>query len=563
MQAKLRSRPADKNHGFGEKQNHSFACADIDMKKWIICFCLLACFKIGTAAASDSLLLSLKKAINEAPQYDASKVSEINHLKQTLAANSAASPKVLFNLNEQLYEAYKVFNYDSAYTYAGKMLQIAMAEKEEGLIRTSKLKFAFIMLSTGLYRETFDTLQSIKINNTPDSVKAEYYILMGRYYYDLAYYDYDRYHSVDYDVQGSRFIDSALLYYPANSFEKNYYSGLRLFKEGDLNKATVFFEDLMANKMLTQHQVALTASTLSGIYLQKNQTQKGTDLLITAAIADICSATKEVLAILNLAELLYQGGDVENASMFIEKAIADADFYGARQRKVQVSAILPLIDNEKIRTTEAQRKYAVLYGIAVTAFLVVLVILIIIIRKQNKNLEAAKQVITEANAIQKHINEKLEEANKIKEEYIGYFFKLDSEYFARLDKLKKTIEKKLADKKPDDIRFILNSIQLKKEKEELLQNFDKVFLRIFPNFTTAYNALFKEEDQVKLSENEYLNTDMRIFALIRIGISENEKIAEILEYSVNTIYSYKTRIKNKSIVSNDDFERKIMEIKSV
>ncbi|MEP6465181.1 MAG: DUF6377 domain-containing protein [Parafilimonas sp.] len=533
------------------------------MKKCIALFIFLLCLSASCFAASDSLLIALKKAINEEPKYDALKKKEINQLKQTLNAKHFAPPAVLFNLNEQLYEAYKVFNYDSAYLYAGKMLQIAKAENAEDLVRISKLKFAFIMLSSGLYRETFDTLQSINVTNKPDSIKAEYYTLLGRYYYDLAYYDFDNYHSVDYDITGSKYIDSALSYYPDDSFEKNYYSGLRFFKKDSLDKATVFFEKLMEDKRLSEHEIALTSSTLSGICLQKNQPQKAIDLLIIAAIADIHSSTKEVLAILNLAEMLYQNGDVENASMFIEKAIQYADFYGARQRKVQVSAILPLIDNEKIRSTEAERKFAIQYGIAVTLFVIVLAVLIVVIRKQVKKLQAAKQVITEANIMQRHINEKLEEANKIKEEYIGYFFKLDSEYFARLDKLKRTIEKKLADKKTDEIRFILNNIQLKKEKEELLHNFDKVFLRIFPNFITAYNALFKEEDKIKLTENEYLNTDMRIFALIRIGISENEKIAEILEYSVNTIYAYKTKIKNKSIVSNDDFEKKIMEIRSV
>jgi len=520
-------------------------------------------FLMIDCAAADSLLVSLKKTIEQSAQFDVLKIKEISKLKEDLTTQKHAAAQTLFNLNEQLYQAYKVFNYDSAYLYAGKMLRIAQQANDSNLITISRLRFAFIMLSTGLYRETFDTLQSIHIQGKPGSLKANYYTLLGRYYYDLAAYDYDQYHSVNYDIEGSRYIDSALLYYEGNSFEKNYYSGLRLFKQARINEAALFFEKLMRDKNLTQHQVALTASTLSGIYLQSNQKQRAIELLMISAIADIKSSTKEVSAVSTLAELLYQQGDVENASLFIEKAIADADFYGARQRKVQLSAILPLIDNEKIRITEAERKYAILYGVAVTLFVVALVYLIVVIRRQVKKLEEAKRVITASHTRLQQVNEKLEEVNKIKEEYIGYFFKLDSEYFARLDKLKKTIEKKLADKKPDDIRFILNNIQLKKEKEELLHNFDKVFLRIFPNFVVAYNNLFKEEDRVKLSENEYLNTDMRIFALIRIGIAENEKIAEILEYSVNTIYAYKTRIKNKSIISNDDFEKKIMEIRSV
>ena len=199
----------------------------------------------------------------------------------------------------------------------------------------------------------------------------------------------------------------------------------------------------------------------------------------------------------------------------------------------------------------------------VTLLGILLAVLIVVIRRQVKKLQKAQQLITEAHATQRLINEKLEEANKIKEEYIGYFFSLDSEFFVKLERLKRTLDQKLADRKFEEIRYIVNNIHLKKEKEDLLRSFDTVFLRIFPNFVARFNALFKEEDQVKLKEDELLNIDLRIFALIRMGITDNDKIAQILEYSVNTIYTYKTRIKNRSVVPNDEFEARIMDIKSV
>jgi len=160
-------------------------------------------------------------------------------------------------------------------------------------------------------------------------------------------------------------------------------------------------------------------------------------------------------------------------------------------------------------------------------------------------------------------NYKLSEANKIKEEYIGYFFNADSEFFDRIGKFKKSLEQKIAYRKWEDIITLVNSTNLKKEKEELLQNFDKVFLKLFPDFIQRYNDLFREEDKVQLKDHEFLNTDLRIFALIRMGIHDNEKIARILEYSVNTINTYKTKIKNRSIVPNEEFEQRIMEIRTL
>jgi hypothetical protein len=530
----------------------------------------------GARANTDSLLHELTIAVGKAPEYDAAKLQRIARLQGLLrqAAGGVAgttgeatagepAARNLFVLYEQLYEEYQIFNYDSAYQYAGKLQAIARRLGDTELITKARLRNCFILLSSGLFRETYDSLRAIDIGRQPDSLKAVYYTLMGRYYYDLANYDYDgSQHSTNYDQHGDAYMDSALTCYSPATFEYAYYRGLRDFKQNNDAEATTYFEKLLTGP-LTDHQLALTASTLSGVYLKNGRQDEAIDLMIAAAIADIRSSTKETFAIFNLADLLYKKGDVRHASLCIETAIANAEFYGARQRKVQVSSVLSLIEGERINAVEAQRRLLVQYAIVVTLLGIVLAVLIIVIRRQVKKLQKAQQMITEAHAAQRLINDKLEEANKIKEEYIGYFFSLDSEFFVKLERLKRTLDQKVADRKFEDIRFIVNNIQLKKEKEELLRSFDTVFLRIFPHFVAQFNSLFKEEEQVRLKDNEPLNIDLRIFALIRMGISDNEKIAQILEYSVNTIYAYKTRIKNRSLVPNDEFEARIMDIKSV
>ena len=520
-------------------------------------------------AGSDSLLDKLSMAIEEAHVYDAGKLQRIELLKAPLRAGG--TEKDLFGVYERLYEEYRIFKYDSAYAYAGKLREIAYRSGDRELVTKSRLQLCFILLSSGLFRETYDSLRSIDIAREPDSLKAVYYTLMGRYYFDLANYDYDGgNHSFGYDRQGGLYMDSALAYYTPGSFEYGYYKGLREFKRNNTDAAADLFRQLLASGKLSEHQLALVASTLSGIYSQKGLKEQAVDLMIKAAIADIRSSTKETFATFILADLLYKDGDVRHASACIESAIADAEFYGARQRKVQVSSILSLIEGQRINAVEAQRRLLIQYAGVVTLLVILLAVLAVVIRRQNQKLRKAQEIITEAHTNQQLINEKLahtndqlEEANKIKEEYIGYFFNLDSEFFVKLERLKKTLDQKVADRKFEDIRFIVNNIHLKQEKQELLKSFDTVFLRIFPQFVARFNALFRPEDQVKLKENELLNIDLRIFALIRMGISDNEKIAQILDYSVNTIYAYKTRIKSKSIVPNDEFEARIMDIKSV
>jgi hypothetical protein len=333
----------------------------------------------------------------------------------------------------------------------------------------------------------------------------------------------------------------------------------------------------MGNHQLTAHQLALTASTLSSIYLHNGNTDKAIALLIQATVADIQSSTKETVAIFHLAELLYKQGDLKHAVICIESGIASAGVYGARQRKIQASSILPLIEGERIAGIEAQKSLLIKYAVLVTLLVLALLALTWVVLRQVKKLKQSRRALTEANETQQVINrqleesnrrlgeanEKLEEASKIKEEYIGYFFNADAAFYSKLEKLKANIEQKLNERRYEDIRFYLAKMDARKEKEELLLSFDRIFLNLFPHFVAEVNALLREEEKIKLKEGELLNTDLRIFALMRMGVNDVEKIALILGYSVKTIYSYKSRIKNKALISGDDFEEKIMRIKTL
>jgi len=531
---------------------------------------LILAHNVRSQAPIPASLSQLNQAIEASGKFDQEKLAHIESLKKPFLDNNNGDLLLLFSRTLQLYEEYKVFNYDSAFHYGRELQETALRLGDPSRIVSAQLKLGFSLLSSGMFKETLDFLHTIDTNGAPDSLRAEYYALMGRYYYDLGDFDNDTYHTPAYIGKGNSFMDSALQIYRRGSFQKAYFSGLKEIKSGDRDAALIDLKNLMQRPGLSWHELAITASTLSDIYIYKGQTDTAITLLIRAAIADIKSSTKETAAIFNLAQLLYKKGDVKNASSYIEAAIRDASFYGARQRKVQVSAILPLIEGEKISRVEGQKSILITYSVISTLLLLIVIILAIIIFRQVNKLKLAKTVITEAHIKEQAINQrlveanyKLSEANKIKEEYIGYFFNADSEFFSKMEKFKKSLEQKIAYRKWEDIIAVVNNINLKKEKEELLQNFDKIFLKLFPDFVAGFNSLFREEDQVQLKDHEFLNTDLRIFALIRMGIHENEKIARILEYSVNTINTYKTKIKNKSIVPNEEFEHRIMEIKTL
>jgi len=529
---------------------------------------LAKAFVVECAPSNDTLFKKLSSSIELSPKYDAEKIAEINGLKASLQFLRKTNLDKKYPIIRSIYEEYKRFNYDSAFLYARELLDVSYQIQSRPLIEDSKVKLSFILVSAGLFKDAFDTLHSVSLSGVSDSVKADYYSLMGRYYYDLSDYNNDSHFSPGYYQLGNRYIDSSLLYYQPLSFEYAYYKGLKDLKTGGRNKTVSEFMNILKRPGLSIHQSALVESTLSGLYKVMNETGKEKEMFLMAAIDDIKSSTKETTATLYLSQIYFAEGNLKAAFLCVEKAIQDAVYYGARQRQVQVSSILPIIEVARVNAVEAQKKLLMLYSSIATFLLLALIVLFIIINKQNKKLKIAQQAITEANQKEQEINQKLSvanaklsevnsklsEANHIKEEYIIHFFNVNTDFFSRIERFKTITEKKLRDHKYDEIKYLLNNINLKAEKAEMLKNFDKVFLNLFPHFMHDFNSLFKEEDRIYPDKDELLNTDLRIFALMKIGITNNEKIAQILGYSVNTIYAYKTKIKKKSIVSSAVFD---------
>ena len=533
---------------------------------------------------SDSLIYELNRAIDEYGNYDNNKLREIAQLKHSLNDPANSDLNKQYQVNLKLYEDYKYYNYDSAFNYTKKLRSYAAHKQDVSLLADARIKQVFILLSAGLFKETFDSLNVLSIAGVADDVKANYYSLKARCYYDLADFDDDQFHTASYYSKANECMDSALRLYPVNTFEFLYFSGLLHLKKGQTDSALSNLRLLLSSRNLSYHEIALTTSMMGGIFSIKKNNEQARNFLIQASIADIKSSTKETSALLSVANIIFKEGDIKDAGLYIEKANADAAFYKARLRKVQIAAILPLIKEQMINTIEIQKKKLIISLILLTLLVLLLAAFAVIVRNQVRKLRVARLSLLEANLKQQAINQELEkayalkeeynaqmqesnrqlsEANKIKEEYLGYYFSIDTEFMARMEKLVNTIEKKLVDRKWDEVKLMLKTINFRKEKEELLRNFDKTFIKLFPDFVDQFNMLFNPEDRFILKKEQLLNTELRIFALIRMGITDNEKIAEILNYSINTIYSYKTKMRNKAIIPKEDFDKKITEITTI
>lgn len=515
----------------------------------------------GLAQNTDSLLSILSQRIEEKQAYVGKRLGRIDSLKTAIQGKQNLN--TLFSYYSQLYQEYGTFKYDSAFSYAVKLSKLAYQLGDQEKVGQSRIALGFILVSSGMFKEAFDSLSVVETAHLDDSVKIAYYSLMARAYYDLQDYNVDNFYSNYYNQLANRYIDSAKSLSEENSYSYLYLSGLKYLRTYDYEKAFKSLNMLLEENKLTPHQFAITASTLSYISLNLGDTISAINLLAKASIQDMETATKENSALLNLARILFEKGEIDDADFFIKQAMEDAVYYGAKQRKIQVGTLFPVIAAVKLSKVEAQKKLLLFSVVVLIIIVLIVAIFVSIISRQYRKLKKADRLIQQTNAALKLTVHKLEEANKIKDEYIGYYFDIHSDYLNKIEKFKQDIDKKLMERKFDDLRFVLRNFSLKKEREQLYDSFDQVFLKLFPNFIHHFNALFREEDQVKLENHQFLNTELRIFALVRVGISDSDKIAKILGYSLNTIYTYKNKIKSKSLIPNERFDQEIMKIKAI
>jgi hypothetical protein len=538
-------------------------------KLLVFTFCGLCFISAGYAqSTTDSLLNKLNTVLAHKEDYVKKKQDDISNLNRQLS--NARSSKAKYILYDSLYEQYKSFNYDSAYNYAKKLQATSIALRNPFLIASAKMKLAFTLLSSGLFKETLEELNGIYINALPAGDKAEYYFIKARSYFDLSDYNRSADYTAIYNPKGISCIDSALVLCEPGTFNYLELEGLKNLRTGDYKNGEKNYIALLKMPKLNPHDFAVNACCLSFIYAVNGNQEKSIALLIKAAISDIQSATKETVASYKLADVLYKNGDINNAYVYIKQAMDEATFYGALHRQVKISSILPIIEAQWINQIEHQKKLLYTYSFIITLLVIAVVVFAFIILRQLKKLRIADNLIKAANVSLQESNLALEElnrnlstANKIKNEYIGYYFNINSIYIEKLESFQKSLDKKLSSKRYEDAQAAVKNLNLENERLQLFHTFDKIFLRLFPDFINKFNSLFNADEMICIPEGQLLSTEHRIFALIRMGIHDNDRIAKLLAYSVNTIYSYKNRIKNKSFIANDEFEDRIMEIEAV
>lgn len=561
-----------------------------------MCWLLAALVFHAQAADSDAPLQELLQVLDNKQVYFKQRTDRIAALTRQFRTHRA-SDNTRFALGLRIYQEYQSFKYDSAFVYAQRLLQLATQLKNPREIEVAKLNLAFVHISSGMFKEAFDLLETIDPAPLDSANRAELYFTQARAYSDLLDYDATAYYTARYRVRSMAAADSALSYCRPGSYDFLAVQGFKLLKTGQLAQCRAVYQRILRLPGLTQHQVAVNASSAAYVAELEKRPEAELRLLIQAAIADIKSATTETLALFKLSSLCYDRGDLKNSYAFIKSAREDATFYNARLRQMQINTIFSVIEGQKIDIIEQQRQSLTVYAVVTTALILLSIAFAAIIFRQlrklqraeavisaanatlqannehlselneqfqaaNRQLNEANQKLNEANALKDEVNLKLHEANAIKDEYIVYYFNTSSEYIDKLEAIKSALGRSLASKQYVGSQRLIDDIDIRNERNELFKGFDQVFLKLFPNFVADFNALLREEEQIHLPAEQLLNAELRIFALIRLGIDDGERLSKMLGYTVNTIYTYKARTKKKSVYPSEEFETLVRGIKA-
>ena len=536
----------------------------------------------------DSLYRVLDVAIDSSSIYKKHKLDAINILEKQYAAVRNDQDKYQFALS--LYHEYVAFVNDSALNYIQVCMECAERMGRKDLQTQSELALAYQLADTGFYPEAEIHFKAISKDQLTNDMVITYLKGMNHLYGEMGYYSHDKKLRDQFFSKSVAFRDSLLQILPEDSYGYNALKSVELNNQGKTDEALKCSDKWMKLAKPGSRDYATMSFYRSEIYRNMGDAEMERYWLIMSALTDIRQAIMDQAALWSLANsLMNEEGNLDRAYKYMDFSWECISYFSTHMRSWLVTPILTRI-NDKYKQNLHQANTNLIWTIVAISFLIIglLVLLFYVSKKRrqlavirnelknandelgqlNHQLSAKNHDLSEANQRLSDINEQLRQAiihlndsNRVKDEYIGKFLSVCSDYIDKLDNYRIKVNRKLKAGQQADVLRMTSSEQLREDElAELFNHFDDIFLRLFPTFIDDFNALLRPGEEIVPTEKNHLNTDLRIFALIRLGIEESSKIAEFLRYSPNSIYAYRTRIKNKAVGNRDEFEKLVKEI---
>lgn len=494
----------------------------------------------------DSLLTTLDRVIDNQQTYIQQKYDRLWELKQQIAHDNPKEALLeTFEHYRQLTEEYIPFRFDSAYYYASNTLRLARQLGDQSAERECQIQMANILMTGGLFAQAFEVLDSLRSPQMDQKQQAQLYSM-----YDLTLLLSEKFSGGGFlDSKNQRLKEAYLdsLSRVVSYTPDNYRMISRLYierEEPDIAK--IRLKELLDQLPVGTRAHAIVASSLAYCYEINPEGDLRKEYLIRSAISDIMGAVRENESLRQLSYLLFEEGDIQRAHDYISISINDANFYNARLRSIEAASTYPII--QKAYREMRNKGYFRLQITILVALLLLLFSLIIagILRNRLRALREARRELAHRNQELKALNETLSDSSHLKQEQLVSFLVLCSSYINKLERYQLMVHNLLTLGKVAQLKEQSGSSTLiNSEIRAFYESFDKMVLRLFPDLVSHINSLLKPEEQIHL-QNEGLTTELRIYALICLGITDSSQIARFLRYSSNTVYTYRTKIRNKA-----------------
>ena len=539
------------------------------MRHLIVIIITLMIQPIYIKGDNNQLYKQLDAALAQRAHYVELKEKSLNEIKQ--GAKYVTSNEDKLKLYEQLANEYKAYEYDSAMTYVNKGLILAQKSNNIFFNKRFQLSQTRLLITRGFYAEAKEILQKIEPKEEPRDYQFLYYYTMYGLYNNWSTYCENNEFSKNYDLKKVEYLKKAIELSPKKDAFYYYLMGeLYYFSNHPNNNKTIqYYKKALSMEKANSRLHAMTAFALSEVYQKANNLELMEHYLLIAAISDITSATKENVALQDIALFIYKHKtrSLNKAQEYINLSLEDAYTYKSRLRRIEISSKLQLITNaytDDIKTTNRLLNIALL---VIILLLLGVGISSLFIRKKNRLLKQKKDEITATSAKMEILNEQLhlinaelKNTNQKRERLVKVYIDLSYKNIERNQKLRTLAIRKIkANQSKELLSLLSSSSSTERENKEFLTEFDKSFLALYPTFVNELNQQLTESAHIQLKENGEMPPILRVCALLRLGITESSKIAGILSYSPQTVYNYRSILKNNAI-DKEHFEENVLRL---
>ena len=535
----------------------------IHMKRFILplLIIILILTSLPTKANNEieSLLKTLDKSLQHKSVYTKQKQRQIDSLKIVLRQSDNIQEKI--GIAQSLCFEYSSFQKDSALVYAIHMNNLAQKSNDKELLIEAKLDYSRILSSMGFFKEALAIVNSTQQEQLSPRLKAEYFLGQVTIYNHQKTFASNENDAQENDLIAQIYRDSLLQCKEVPSNVRAFMSAPTLLFHKKYDNAIHILDSVYKSYAPYSRDAGIIAYSLASAYQGKNDSENMIKYFAISAISDVLNGARENLSLKILAKLIFESGDIDRAYKYMKNAMEDAILCNARINTIEASDMYLFID-KAFQEKEKNKFITITILLVALCFVCILLCALFIqLKKQKRKVEQANESLSYHLYEIQQMNSILADNNKIKEEYVGLYMEQYTSYINKIANLKK---RALKIAKSEDIKkvtsFLHSSLNTEEDLAEFYNNFDKAILNIFPNFVEDFNALLLPENVIIPGPGKLLTPELRIFALIRLGITDSVKIAHFLQYSLSTIYNYRSKMRIKANGDRNEFEEKVARI---